>query len=137
MRALEHLVARWRAKASDLHPFDNGAALAFQVCARDLDAAIGGQSDTGAEFVVAELHREPGLSTTELRDRARMAGVSITSVTRTLPLLEARGVIAFDLGKRNRKRWRLRESPEKSGAELVPSLSDRLNGVGAAEGRRP
>lgn len=136
-RALADLVTIWRARAAELQPFAPAPALVFLVAARQVEAAIGGAADVGEVFVVEALSAEPGLSTTELRERARAAGVSTASVTRALPLLEAQGVVAFTVAARNRKRWHLRsgtesrEVPEKSTGEPVPSLSDKLTGVSA------
>lgn len=136
---MTQLIATWRAEAARHAPFDPPVALAFQVCARQLEAAIGGAADVGEVFVVETLRAEPGLSTKDLRQRAAVAGVSTTSVTRALSLLEATGAIAFEVGPRNRKRWHLagqsvgRESVENRASEPVQNLSDRLDPLPAGD----
>lgn len=135
--SVNELTASWRRRAMDLQPFAPDAAVAFRVAARQLETALGGRDaeDPGETFVLAALRSEPGLSTTELRERARGAGVSSASVTRALPLLEAQGLIGFDPAPRNRKRWHVRgdptawPAPENPHTGLVQSLSDKLSGV--------
>lgn len=144
MTTFAQLVATWRAKAAEHAPFNPPVALAFQVCARMLEQTTGGAADVGEVFVVDALRTESGLSTKELRHRAAVAGVSTTSVSRALVLLEAQGIIGYDVAARNRKRWHLSdhdrsdrsvrgETPEKSESEPVQNLSDRLDGASTQE----
>jgi len=74
------------------------------------------QGASAEKFVTDLLARYPGLTTTQIKTASKGTGSKAPEISTAIATLEKRGVITFEEGARNSKRWRLATSlPENIG----------------------